>query len=79
MQLNVPPELESKLALSAERRGLSSETVALEAIERAVAYDDWFLSEIEQGLDQVNRGNVLTNAAVRDRLAARFGDDWTNR
>jgi predicted transcriptional regulator len=43
-------------------------TLAPEAIERAVDYDDWFLGEIEKGLPQIDRGEVLTHEAVKERL-----------
>ena len=68
MDLNVPPTLQTKLALVADRRGMTPEVLVLEAIERAVDYDDWFLSEVEKGLAQVERGEVLTHEEVGARL-----------
>ena len=68
MDLNVPADLETKLALAANRRGMTPEVLVLEAIERAVDYDDWFLREVEKGLSQVERGEVLTNEEVGARL-----------
>ncbi len=68
MDLNVPPDLETKLALAANRRGMTPEVLVLEAIERAVDYDDWFLREVEKGLAQVERGEVLTHEEVGARL-----------
>ncbi len=68
MDLNVPPALQTKLALAADRRGMTPEVLVLEAIERAVDYDDWFLREVEKGLAQVERGEVLTHEEVGARL-----------
>lgn len=47
MELRLSPELEGKLALAADRRGVSVDALAREALERAVDYDDWFIREVE--------------------------------
>jgi len=65
MEVNLPPDLESKLTVAA---GRPAETLAREAIERAVDYDDWFIREAEKGLDQIERGQVLAHEAVGARL-----------
>ena len=79
MELNVPPDLETKLARAADRRGVAAETLALEAIERAVEYDDWFLREVEKGLAQIERGEVLTHEDVGARLEKRLTDKQPRR
>ena len=50
MELHLSPELEGKLALAADRRGVSVDALAREALERAVDYGDWFIREVESGL-----------------------------
>ena len=77
MELNVPPDLETKLARAADRRGMAAEALVLEAIERAVEYDDWFLSEVEKGLAQIERGDVLTHEEVGARLERRLTETRT--
>ncbi len=77
MKLNVPPHLETKLARAADRRGMAAEALVLEAIERAVEYDDWFLREVEKGLAQIDRGEVLTHEEVGARLQKRVTDTQT--
>jgi len=72
MDVNVPPDLETKLAQTAHRRGMTPELLVLEAIERAVEYDDWFLREVEKGLAQVERGEVLAHEEVGARLESRL-------
>ena len=74
MELNVPPDLEFKLARAADRRGVPAEALVLEAIERAVEYDDWFLREVEKGLSQIDRGEVLTHEDVGTRLERRLSE-----
>ena len=77
MELNVPPDLEIRLARAADRRGIAAEALALEAIERAVEYDDWFLREVEKGLAQIDRGEVLTHEDVGVRLEKRLTSKQT--
>lgn len=72
MELRLSPDLESKLALAADRRGVSVEVLAREALERAVDYDDWFIREVEVGLAQIDSGQVLTHDAVGKRLATKL-------
>jgi predicted transcriptional regulator len=59
MELQLPRELEGRLAAAASRRGVSLEALAREALERAVDYEDWFLREVEAGLAQVDAGQTL--------------------
>ena len=77
MLLNVPPDLETKLARAADRRGMAAEALVLEAIERAVEYDEWFLREVEKGLAQIERGDVLTHDEVGERLKRRLTETRT--
>ncbi len=72
MELNVPPDLQTKLARAADSRGMTPEVLVLEAIARAVEYDDWFLREVKKGLAQVERGEVLTHDEVGARLEGRL-------
>ena len=73
----MPPDLGIKLARAAGRRGMAAEALVLEAIERAVEYDDWFLREVEKGLAQIERGDVLTHEEVGTRLQRRLTDTRT--
>jgi predicted transcriptional regulator len=68
MELNLSPDLEDKLARAAGRRGIPAEALAREAIERVVDYDDWFIREVEAGLEQIDSGQVLTHEEVGSRL-----------
>jgi predicted transcriptional regulator len=35
-----------------------------EAVERLVGYDEWFIREVEKGLAQIDRGEVLEHDEV---------------
>jgi predicted transcriptional regulator len=77
MELNVPADLQDKLTRAASRRGIAAEALALEAIERAVDHEDWFLREVEKGLAQVGRGELLTHEEVGARLEKRLIESKT--
>jgi len=68
MEVHLAPDLQAKLLRVAAERGRDAETLAKEAIERFVNYDEWFLSEVERGLSQIERGEVLTHEEVGARL-----------
>ncbi len=79
MEVNLPRDLESKLTLAAGRRGVPAETLAREAIERAVDYDEWFIREVEKGLAQIDAGQVLTHDAVGTRLEQKLAGHQSRR
>lgn len=79
MELPLPLELEGKLAAAADRRGVSVEVLAREALERAVDYDDWFIREVEAGLAQVDAGQILTHNGVGTRLAKKLAEHDAGR
>jgi predicted transcriptional regulator len=68
MEVSLNPDLQAKLARLAAERGRDAEGLAREAIERFVDYDEWFLKEVEKGLAQIDRSEVLTHEEVGARL-----------
>ena len=72
MPLNLPPELESKLARVAAERGCDAEALAREAIERFLDYDTWFLQEVNKGLAAADRGDFIEHDDVRKLIDRRY-------
>jgi predicted transcriptional regulator len=68
MEVNLSPDLQAKLARIAAQRGRDAEALARDAIEQFVDYDEWFLREVEKGLAQIERGEVLTHEQVGGRI-----------
>jgi predicted transcriptional regulator len=64
MQVNLPPELQAKLDRLAAQQGREPESLVNEAVERLVGYDEWFVRQVEKGLAQVERGEVLEHEQV---------------
>jgi predicted transcriptional regulator len=46
-----------------------------EAVERLVGYDEWFIREVEKGLAQIERGEVLEYEEVGTRVEKLLNKD----
>ena len=68
MEVPLNPDVQAKLSRIAAARGRDAEGLAREAIERFVDYDEWFINEVEKGLAQIDRGEVVTHEEVGARI-----------
>ncbi len=68
MEVDLPPEVETRLAELAQQRGMDVQSLARTAIEHLVDYDAWFLREVDKGLAQIDAGRTITHEAVGARL-----------
>ncbi len=68
MEVNLSPELQARLKQVAEQQGRDAESLVNEAVERLLRYDEWFVDQVEKGLAQVERGEMLDHEEVGNRL-----------
>lgn len=68
MEISFPRELEEKLSRVASELGRDRSALVVEAVERLVDYDAWFVAEVEKGLAQVEAGQTLSHDEVGARL-----------
>ena len=68
MELKLTPELQAKLNEVAAQQGRDAQSLVQDAVERLVDYDQWFVREVEKGLAQIDRGEVLEHEEVGARL-----------
>ena len=68
MQLDLSPELQAKLDDLAAQRGRDAKSLVKEAVERLVDYDAWFVREVEKGLAEIERGDLVEHDEVGARL-----------
>ena len=68
MEVHLTPELQAKLDRIAAQQGRDPQSLLYEAVERLVDYDEWFLEEVEKGLAQIERGEVIEHEEVGNRL-----------
>jgi predicted transcriptional regulator len=72
MEVNLSPELEAKLNRRAAEQGRDSQSLVQEAVERLLAYDDWFIREVEKGLAAADRGEFVEHEEVGRLIDNRF-------
>ena len=58
---------------------MAVEALAHETLERALDYDEWFIREVETGLDQVAAGRTLSHEAVGERLTKKLAEHDARR
>ncbi len=68
MEIELSPELQAKLDRIASQQGRDSKSLVHEAVERLVGYDEWFLRQVEIGLEQADRGELLEDTEVAARM-----------
>jgi predicted transcriptional regulator len=64
MEVRLNPDLQAKLAQLASQRGRDTEALVVEAVERLVNYDDWFVGEVEKGIAAADRGEFIEHGEV---------------
>lgn len=74
MELRLNPDLQARLDHLAAQQGRDTVSLACVAIERLVNYDEWFLLEVDKGLAQLDRRQVLTHEQVGKRLEKRLSN-----
>ncbi len=68
MDVPLDPDLQAKLSRLAAEQGRASEALIVEAVERLVNYEEWFLREVNKGLEQAERGEMHERAEVRKMI-----------
>jgi predicted transcriptional regulator len=72
MDVPLNPDLLAKVRRLAEQQGRASQALIVEAVERMVNYDEWFLREVDKGLAAADRGELVDHADVRKMIDQRY-------
>jgi predicted transcriptional regulator len=72
MEVRFDADLQAKLTRLATEQGRDSEALVVEAVERMVNYDVWFLLELEKGLAAADRGEFVDHEDVRKLIDRRY-------
>ena len=72
MEVRLTPDLQAKLVQLASQRGCDTEALVVEAVERMVNYDEWFIREVEKGIAAAGRGEFVEHGEVRRRIDQRY-------
>jgi predicted transcriptional regulator len=72
MEVRLNPDLQAKLARLATQQGRDNESLVVEAVERMVNYDEWFVQEVERGLAAADRGELIDHEDIRKLIDGRY-------
>jgi predicted transcriptional regulator len=72
MNLQVPPELEAKLARLAVETGRTADQVALDLLASSMDHDGWFRAEVEKGRAAAREGSLIDHDDVAARIDRRY-------
>jgi len=72
MEVNLSPEKEALLHQLAARTGRDTAQLVQEAVDRLLDYDSWFIKQVERGLAQAERGELIEHDEVVRRIEKRL-------
>jgi predicted transcriptional regulator len=72
MDLQVPPELEARLARLAAQTGRTVDEVAVDLLASSMDHDEWFRTEVEKGHVAAREGRLLEHDDVVTRMDRRY-------
>ena len=72
MDVPLNPDLQAKLSRLATQQGRATEALVVDAVERMVNYDEWFLREVDKGLAAADCGELVDHADVRKMIDQRY-------
>jgi predicted transcriptional regulator len=72
MEVRLKPDLQAKLADLASQQGRDSEELVVDAVERMVNYDQWFMGEVEKGISAAERGELVDHDDVQKLIDRRY-------
>jgi len=69
MDLQLPDRQAAALISLATRTGRTAEELATEAVDRLLAEESWFNAQVQLGIDQIARGEVVEEEEMASRVA----------
>jgi predicted transcriptional regulator len=72
MEVPLTPDLQKKLSRLAAEQGRDSQSLVVEAVERLVTYDEWFLGEVEKGIAAADRGELTEHEEIKKLIRQRY-------
>ncbi len=72
MEVRISPEKEDLLKQLATRTGKTPAQLVEEAVDRLLDYDAWFIAQVEEGLAEAARGQLLEHEEVVERIEKRL-------
>src|SRR5438067_3089670 len=72
MEVRLSPDQESALRQVAATTGRDPEALVQDAVDQLLDYDRWFREQVQIGLAQADRGELVTHEEVGERIGRLF-------
>lgn len=72
MELRLSPELQDKVERAAAQNNRGAEDYVKQLVESYVDHDAWFRQQVKKGLDELDRGEFVTDQEVREKIEKLF-------
>jgi predicted transcriptional regulator len=72
MEVRFSPEFEAKLKQVASESGRGAEQVVQEIVQTYIDHDEWFRTEVQKGLAQLDHGEFIEHDEVVARIERMF-------
>ena len=72
MEIHFTPEIEAKLSRIAAENKYGADAYVKELVEHYVDHDAWFRQQVKAGLDQLDRGETVSQDEVEATVERRF-------
>ena len=73
MEFHLTAVQEAALREVAAKNGTKVEDLLRDAVEQMLSHDVWFKNQVQIGLDQIERGDVVSHESVGARIGRLFG------
>ena len=72
MDVPLNSDLQNKLAQLAAREGRDTAALVVEAVERMLNHEEWFIREVDKGIAAADSGELVEHDEVRGRIERRY-------
>ena len=72
MEVHLTPDQETALKQLAANTGRDTGELVQEAVDGLLAYNRWFKEQVQVGLEQIDRGDLLSHEEVGKRIERLF-------
>ena len=72
MEVRLNPDVQAKLAQLASQQGRDTEELVVDAVERMVNHDQWFMAEVKKGISAAERSELVDHDEVRKLIDRRY-------
>jgi predicted transcriptional regulator len=72
MEVHLTPDLETRLNQLSMTTGRGTNELLQEAVAQFIDHDAWIRNQVKIGIEQLERGEFVTNDEVRERMERMF-------